>query len=56
MLYVLFAEKVAETGDGILGVLHQLVLGLVANILDIEKVIGNMLHSEVDHGRYQMKY
>lgn len=32
--YPLFADKVAETCNGILGVLYQLLLGLVSDVLD----------------------
>ena len=32
---VLFAEEVAEAGDGILGVLHELMLGLIPDVLDV---------------------
>ena len=34
IFYELFAKEVAETSNGILGVLHELMLGLIPDVLD----------------------
>ena len=35
IFYGLFAKEVAETSNGILGVLHELMLGLIPDVLDV---------------------
>ena len=37
---LLLAQEVSKTGDGVLGVFHQLVFGLISNVLT-EKEIRN---------------
>ena len=38
---LLLAQEVAETSDGVLGVFHQLVLGLVSNVLRVKEIRNN---------------